>query len=383
MAIYFFQLVIIALCGLFGNVRKNERNKKRFVLLAFGLMIIVAAMRNYTVGIDLAKHYAKNYELIAYCPWNEIPIFAEYYSYEIGYCYFCKVLTLISSNAQFFILVTSVITYSAIGFFIYRNSPDVVLSTLLFIYSCMCYMYMNILRQALAVSVVLVAYEVTKRIDNKIKKYLIFTMFVLVAYFLHTSAILCLSFIIFDNLKITRKHLFAVIGAVGLIYLFYDKAYGVILSVLGAGNNYERYLISATEGQGNMNRQSIINFLITAGAFILGFYQLVWKKRAQMKKNEGEKQVQENFLLYMGLMAMVCRLLIFRMNIINRFSYYFLPFTLILYPYAIQAIKYKTNRKIVYWFFVIIYFMYFVWMTFVYAKDFYGVIPYSFFWVID
>lgn len=62
-------------------------------------------------------------------------------------------------------------------------------------------------------------------------------------------------------------------------YLFYMNFYTVALNFFGTGNNYERYLTSATEGVGNINMQTIYNFLLAFVPFLLGYYVLVWEKK--------------------------------------------------------------------------------------------------------
>ena len=110
-------------------------------------MILVASLRAPSVGIDLAGHYAKRFEQIAFYSWKDIPKFSAFSTYEIGYCYYCKILSMINSNVQFYIFVTSLIVYGTMGYLIYKKSSDVILSTMLVIFSCQYYMYMNIIRQ--------------------------------------------------------------------------------------------------------------------------------------------------------------------------------------------------------------------------------------------
>ena len=161
------------------------------------------------------------------------------------------------------------------------------------------------------------------------------------------------------------------------------QIYVGILGIVGS-SNYERYL-TGSESMGNMNMQSIFNFVLTVGAFVVGYYVLVWKKKTVKTllindKNEYQLQANESFMLFMVLIASVCRLLLFRMNIINRFTYYFIPYVLVLYPYVIDSMQLKSNRTIVRIFVYGLFFIYFLWMTTTYAASFYGAVPYSFYW---
>ena len=72
--------------------------------------------------------------------------------------------------------------------------------------------------------------------------------------------------------------------------------------------------------------------------------------------------------------------LILKMNIISRFTFYFIPFVIILYPYAINSFKKKSNRIILHLAVYGICALYFIWITMSNADVLYGVVPYQFFW---
>lgn len=168
-----------------------------------------------------------------------------------------------------------------------------------------------------------------------------------------------------------------------VFYLFYMNFYTAALNFFGTGNNYERYLTSASEGVGHINLQTIYNFILAFVPFLLGYYVLVWEKKTEnhfLKDDESMYCLAKNesFLLYMALIASTFNLLIFRMNILNRFSLYFTPFILILCPYAISSMKLKSNVPIVRAFIYFMFGFYFVWLTITKAAEFYGVVPYQF-----
>lgn len=385
MLIYFIITLMIALVGIGIHANKNMKRRRDFLIFSFGLMILVASLRAPSVGIDLAGHYAKRFEQIAFYSWKDIPKFSAFSTYEIGYCYYCKILSMINSNVQFYIFVTSLIVYGTMGYLIYKKSSDVILSTMLVIFSCQYYMYMNIIRQALAVSVVLIGYTFLDKSKRSISDYIKFALFVLVASTFHDSAILCLVMIVFDKMQFKRRDiLFS--GVITMIcYVAYSKLFVFVANLISKGNgSYVSYMEKTGENVGNINLQSITSLILTSGAFFIGTYVLIWKNRTYTDENDTDEIVilkkYESFLLYMGLLATVCRLLIFKMNIINRFSYYFIPYIVLLYPYAIDQIAHVPNRKIIRMAVYVSYGLYFVWMTVSFADKFYGTVPYIPFW---
>ena len=118
----------------------------------------------------------------------------------------------------------------------------------------------------------------------------------------------------------------------------------------------------------------------------MGYYVLVWKKKsvknifAEDVENEYWLEKSESTMLFLVLIASVCRLLLFRMNIMNRFTYYFIPFLYILYPYTIDKMTLRSNRLIMRALVYCVFALYFVWMTTSYASPFYGTVPFEFFW---
>ena len=383
MAIYFVLAVFKYLYGKLYRANSSNRRRKIYLIVTFGVLILVAGLRDPSVGTDLAGHYAKRYNMIGSYSWSQIPTFSATIGYEIGYCYFTRFLHFFSSDVQFFVFATSFLMCAAFGYFIYKESTDVVLSAELMLFNCFYYRFMTMMRQGLAISIILVAYTLLNGSERKLKDYIKFALLILLASTFHSSAILCMLMILFDRLKFTKKQIIFGVGAMVAFYLFYMNFYTVALNFFGTGNNYERYLTSATEGVGNINMQTIYNFLLAFVPFLLGYYVLVWEKKKEKHLFKDDKNMyclkkNESFLLYMVLIASTFNLLVFRMNILNRFSLYFTPFVLILCPYAISSMKLKSNKPIVR---ACIYFMfgvYFVWLTITKAAEFYGVVPYRF-----
>lgn len=386
MIIYFVLAGFIPLYGFLTHANRNNFRKKQFVFVVFGIMTLISALRASTIGIDLDLHYAKNYELISSVNWSDIPIFATLKQYELGYCYFTKLLTYISTDVQFYIIFTSVVIYGVHGYFFYKKSEDVILSSSLFMFFCLFYMYMNIVRQAIAVSILLLAYLIFSESKKKVHNYVVFVLLVILASGFHSSAILCLVYLLFDKLKFTKIHMLLGIVVTALIYVGYSSVYKFVLSILGGNDKYSSYLDSEKYGVGYMNLQSIYYVIITLGVFLLGYYILVWKDKTSHKlfaKQEYKVKSNESFMLYMSFIAFACRLLIFKMSIITRFTFYFIPFVLILYPYAISKFKRRSNRIILNLTVYGVCLIYFVWVTLSNADTLYGVVPYEFFWQVS
>lgn len=384
MAIYFIQAILIVIAGSICDVNKSARNKRMFLFFSFGLLILVSALRSRNVGTDLTIHYAKRYEYISAYSWDRIPEFSSMTTFEPGYCYFTKFLSMINPDLQFYVAVTSFIIYGVLGWFIYKNSTDVRMSTYLLIFTGTYYNYMNIIRQALAGSIILIGYEVLKSNHKRMLRYSVFTAFVLLAVSIHTVSILCMVFILFDLLKFKKREILTGLGAAVALFVLYKEIFSFLANRISSSREYIDYLTKENESVGHINIQSIWMFMVVFLAFLLGAYYMVILKKEKsvnyIDKSQYLIERQDNTLLFSGLAASVCRFMVFRMNIINRYSFYFMPFVLLLYPRAIQEIKNPYNKRIVRIIVYVVTVGYFLLMTFRYEADFHHTVPYEFFW---
>ncbi len=384
MTIYYVTIIIIALwAGKLKNANYSYERQKKFICFAFGLLILLAALRSPSVGRDLSYHYAQNYQRIASSSWNQLPAFSVFTGYEIGFVVLCKLLSYVSNNVQWFIAVISIFIYFVTARFILKYSENVVLSTFIMIFSCTYYMYMNVLRQALAVSIILLGYDLLQNQSTKrYMRYMYFLIHIAIATSIHQSAIICLVFLLIDTLRFERKHIVIAMLVVSGFYFLYDKLYSATLLFVGNSDRYAAH-IKSVEGVGGIDRIAIINISLTFGAFILGYFFLVFNKRRSIKTTEDndysiEIEHEISVWLYTSLFAGTFRLLATRMNILNRATYYFLPFVFVLYPTAIN--RSGRYRKIIKYGVYSAYFLYFYIMTTRLASEYYGTVPYIFFW---
>ena len=371
--IYFIQLFAVALLGKIINPKYSLSSRRLYTIITFGIIIAIAGLRSPEVGRDVAGHYAENYEIISNMRWNELFQFSTIGGgYELGYCYFNKLIgSLTDGNINWFLFITSLFIYGILGLFIYFKSPDPAMSSLLLIYSCQFYMYMTMLRQAMALCIVLLAWIISEKVESKKSSYLILLIGIILASYFHTSAILCIVIIFFKAIEFRRTTILISIFIILLFFLSYSSFYQITLDLLGSGNKYEMYEGNHADAKGYFNIQTFVNIILSLGAFILLVYSKFYDKR-----DIKNKQQITSFLLFMTLLAGTFRLMTIQMNILSRFSYYFIPFILIGYPIAYSSLGKKTYiiKQIMYF----MYFLYFSFITIKYAETQYGVVPYKF-----
>lgn len=379
MTIYILTLALIMVVGFISNPNISNKKKRRYIIFAFGCLALVSMLRNYTVGRDLTSHYYSSFLRIIETPWNQL----DTLGYETGYVYFYKLIGILSSDPQVMIAVHALFVIGVSGWFIYRNSDDVVLSTFIFVATNTWFMYMNIMRQAMAVSICLIAVEILKNKDWKFKRYILYFLIVLLATQFHSSAMIMFLFPILDKIKFKQAQIIASAVIMFVSFIFYDKIFSVISKFLGGKRDYAEYYSSSGSA---INIISIYFVLLYILFFALGCIMIVYynnnaPKRTELRTaKEKSCQLSDSLLLYAVLALILCRITGLRINVMSRMTYYFMPFLWILVPRALGKFQLASNRKIIKLFVYGLMMIMFLWIGYKNAAVLYGTVPYSFFW---
>ena len=187
------------------------KNDSAFLILSMGVLLLLTCLRGMNVGNDtqsyahmfnyVAKMVSTNTMSMEHIDWlNGI---------EKGYQLIEKLILLITKNYQAFISVVAVISYGILVRFLKEYSPNLAISVLLF-FLMFWSDYVNLLRQVLALSVVLLAFRSMNR-HHLVR----FTVLILLASLFHKTAFVALGYILLIYFKPTKNRKLAlVIGAV-------------------------------------------------------------------------------------------------------------------------------------------------------------------------
>lgn len=375
MTIYIVSLFACLFLGLTTKTSSNKE-KRRYAVVCFGLLIIVSALRHYTVGRDLASHYYRMFSTIANLSWGQLGLT----SYDIGFAGFYKIISLFTQDPQWMIVIHSTIVIGISGWFICRNSDDVRVSTIMFIVGNTWFMYLTMLRQSLAICIILIALEVWKTSLKLVWKWVLYVLLIALATSLHSSAIVFIAAPLLLKLKFKRKDIFGAIVVVVASYVLYSRLFVAVSTLIGGRRDFADFY---SDSGAAINIISLYGVLINVLIFTLACYVLVYKKRnSRDKLNVGPNNLvlTNDFLLFMVLMYIVCRVTGLRANIMGRMSYYFGPFIWILFPRTLRYIPSISNRRILRLGILVIMVIAFVWMGFRSAESLFGTVPYRVFW---
>ena len=152
-----FIYVLIIMVILFSIPLKVDRNnalKKKWIIVIFGTLTIISALRSYSVGVDSIQ-YKEAFDKIVKLDFSQ----SNFLRYEIGFFSFVKTLSLLSDSPQILFIVSSFIIIPSIGIFIYKYSKNVAFSSLLYILFNIFFFHMTGMRQSLALVLLLFAYD--------------------------------------------------------------------------------------------------------------------------------------------------------------------------------------------------------------------------------
>ncbi len=392
MLIYIILLLLTFFANAVFKPNRSRKGKKYFVVFMFGAIYLVNALRSPAIGIDLNKYYAPHYAQFAQIPWDNLQSVTISGDWELGFCAFCKLLTYISTDIQFFIAVSSAIIVLPYGYFIYKNCEDVVFGTFFYIAYNLLFSNMNTIRQAMAVSIVIMGLAFLRD-----KRYLRYIAVVLVAVLFHKSALIALVLVFLDAIKLTPKRLALLLIVLALIPATYSVLFNYLLQIPYLSESYDIYK-SGMHAIGYLNWNSLVQFIVPFVVFILVWvYVKPWKTfddsiqnkrrisftggKIIIKRNRIEKGEWTDSILGFGVyLAAVCRFFVFFVFVVGRLSQFFVPFTMLAFPKALNKIEDSSTRKIVRYGMYCVLLVYFLYIGFTSGDILYGTVPYAFFW---
>lgn len=330
MQVFYVLLVSSFLLALVTRFIDNRYKyiKYIYVLIIACLFIIVAGFRT---GMGDTYFYKHSYELLV-----QNPVLPED-GRDIGFVIFQLALITISTNPQFLVFVTSLITNlcNIIGLYQYHNFFE--LQLYMFITSGYFLTTMNGIRQAMVAAILFAA---TPLIVNN-KKWLYFLL-ILLLFNIHESALVMIPVYFIVREKPWSKKILMMIAALGIGFILYGVLEPIIFEILD-GTNYGHY--SEFDEGGSSFIRAFIGALPTIGAYLF---------RDKLEKDWPESGIFVN----MSLINML--ILCFSMYnwIFARLSYYFLPYTFVLLPYLIMKWPNIKERRILYYGFLVCYFIF-------------------------
>lgn len=336
------------------------KHKKVFCIIVSLQLFLILALRNPILGTDL-QIYSKGFQYISRLSFTEmisklhlikVADLIYPFSFESGYTVLNWSISRIGLGFQGLLAVCAAINVISIGRFIYKYSDEPVLSFAIFISFNMYFYCFGILRQSLALSIML--WAIPYMID---KNYLKAALVIFVAFLMHRTAIVVFPLILLAKIKVKRN------------YFIYTYIAGAIL-IFTASLIYRTLILRIMQIM-NIGYVSIDfhinNFTILIMAIGIIIYLLI------------DFKVFENQSLNLSCWAVVLLFLLqpFAMcnDVFARISELYTVFLIILIPGLIYTYKNKNTRLVAE---ICVFVLMFGFMIYSYSKS--EIVPYRVFW---
>ena len=224
-------------------------NSKKAVWMIVILLSLIAGLRSISVGID-TKTYDMVFSLVSK------GYVEEMYGLEESFIYICAALLRIWDNNQFLLFLFAFSSHGLIVFRLWKDREYIAFRWSVFSYYILFYTFsLNGIRQFVAVAIIIHATDYVR--DGKYGKYLIF---IVIASFFHTSALIGIAYVLFEFLF---TYFFSNKRKLSVFVFFITS---LIISVLAADKllgQYGIYLETRAESVGIMMIAKLIMLFAT------------------------------------------------------------------------------------------------------------------------
>ena len=314
------------------------------------IFLILLAFRGLECGIDTFQ-YSGIFE--KYSSMNLTDVLG-YGTHELGYKLLNNIIGSFTDKYQIVLITTSVLCVCPLWYFYKQESEMPILTIALFLTVAPFVMYFSGIRQAIAMSIGVFAWQATKN-----KKLPLFLCVVLIAVLFHTSAFILLLLYPLYSAKITKKWLWFVIPSMVAVYFFKNIIFTFLMNLL-----WKEYKLGEETGA----------FMVLLLLIIFAIYSYVMVEDELL---DHDTIAMRNILLLSVVIQMFAMLhpLSMRMN------YYFLIFVPILIPKIAKRCKnqYEMVGKLSIVVMTVFFMFYFVYMLLTDQDDL-NIFPYIPFW---
>lgn len=374
MTIYIVAILLLSITGIIFNVNKSSTSRKVYLIFAFLVLAFIAGLRSYYVGSD-TKQYWDAYTRIGKMSWAQ----SINVRYEFGFFALCKILFMINPYPQLLTLVTSCFISFAVCVFVYFNSRNIVQSVFLYITLTIFTNYMNIMRQAIAIGIILIGLEFLKR--KRLRNYAIYATFVFVATQFHSSALIMILVLVFAKIKYSRKIMRIMLAVTAMVFVAHGVIFRVVEIVLprymayvGSKNDFTNYFAAVIEAA------MCVGFLLM-GVLLRGRDDNAKReeREIQFDRTRKIKPLDYDLMAWLMSFAVFFMVITVKSNIFLRTAEYFRCFYFVWIPNALFSIQNNKNRTFLTYVVMIVAVLYFIIVETV-RPEWHQAIPYEFYW---
>lgn len=333
----------------------GQANYRYFKFVA-ACLLILSGFRGESVGGDLEVYIPLFQSMDTSFSLKEIAQDSVLHGYEVGYFVLCKLIRLFTDNSRVFLVITSLLSLIGPLYFINKFSVNKGYSILLYLLLGFYNASLNNIRQAIAISVVMIA--ISFLLCSR-KKY--FFLLVMLASLIHTSAVFSILFYPLHSLKysLSKTNIYVIV-LIGTFVVFGDTLFQYFLS-----HFFVRYL----DAEGDAFSAGSGFGLLAVFIFVFLVSLIIFEKA---KKNIGKDLYNVcTFIMYSLMVAVFIQLFATKFANLTRLTTYFYLPVIVLLPNIINYIKSGNERRL---FYIGTYVFFFILMCFTFLSHPNGVL---------
>jgi len=195
-----------------SSIDDNRKAKRTYLVLCGIILFLMIALRHYSLGSADSTNYYNNWIRLSTMPYQYLQDFMKISDMEPGYLFVVWCLSRVFPSAQYLFVLTGLLFSVAICRTVYLNSENVMVSMIMCICLGMYTFMLQGLRQAIAMSICMLAIEACKR--RKLFKFLIL---ILLAFLFHRTCIIFLPVYFLYGLKFDFKVKLGMVATAGVL----------------------------------------------------------------------------------------------------------------------------------------------------------------------
>ena len=328
MAIYFFSLFIyIFLYFVLRTVNYRIRyNYKKITIIMFVIIFgCISGLRSQVVGVDTGL-----YNQIFFGIGNQnlgLDIFSSKYPL---YWLYNWILYQFSNNAQVLIFINSMLISIIIGYSLYRLSSDPFFSSLIYITLYFYFNSMNITRQFISMSLIVLAITFLFK-----SKTILFWILFIMAVLVHNVAIISLPLIFLYKINWNNKKTSVFLLFIVITSISYNRLISIFLKLFPQYNLYTQSSSGVETLSSQSNGGLLYVYLLYLLFAIIGFIYIM-----NMHYSVDKIFI---FLDVCVLFSSILGITLVHNILINRVLMYYLIFVIFFIPLLIEKISIKLN----------------------------------------
>ena len=353
-------LVITNVATIF--IFRNKRAKIRTVVsaaISCFLLWILFSFKGINTGSDTMSYYTL-YNFVKTDSLFLTETLKNPVHYEVGFLFFMSLIAHTTLPYLFFQMFIYLIICSCLFYSTLKLSKNPCYSIFIFFTFTFYNFFISGLRQALSISLCLLALSIVLARKKDWVSFLLFFLIVAIACSMHNSAFLFFPVVFFANVKMTQKRLLVLILGTVVFYIFGFQLYNVLITAASMTNLV--YVEGYVAYSGGPGKTPILMLLLTLFSFVVLYPTFLSDVLAPKLSNKIKKDL--SFLDLISLKSHeeplgsgVFILLMFFgccFEFLNRFSsgigrgsMYFTISLIFLLPNALENFENKTTKYIV------------------------------------